>query len=456
MHDLDVIRDIERQIEIPLKKVTQAELLQNPNAVLRVYATDNNGNLTGLRLDYTGFADPALLIQQPTLKTLRLQGAWAISDFGFLKELKGLTTLKLDDNKISDGSFFKDLKGLTTLWLDNNNLENIAFVADFPSLRNLDVDGNENLNDPPEQVRKQGVAAIRSYYLQQEKAGKTRIYEAKALLVGEPGAGKTSLLNKLLDHDYVVDPKKKHNATLGIDIRQNWEFNWTGDKSGNTKFKGHLWDFGGQDIQYYIHQFFLTEGSLYILLVDDRQDAQNIDYWLNIIKLLGKGSPVLLVRNQKNIKSVTAFDQPKYAKRYGEFFEISFCEVNLVADENDLRFQVIEEQAKKMLSTLPHVDRELPKTYVRVRQELEKRREAKENHITLAEFAEIYTDKSIPQEEDQQVLRRYLHQLGIILHYENDSALADTVFLNPHWITKAVYSILSDKELENNGKFTKD
>jgi hypothetical protein len=50
---------------------------------------------------------------------------------------------------------------------------------------------------------------------------------------------------------------------------------------------------------------------------------------------------------------------------------------------------------------------------------------------------------------------RYFHLIGIVLHFEEDENLKDIVFLNPNWITKALYSALDgeNKDLEK-GRFT--
>lgn len=429
MNDLDIIRAIEREIEIPLQQLPQEQLLEKPYGVVRAFAVAHSGKVAGLRLDYTGFRKSGLLVKLARIETVRLNGCWGLSDFSFLKELKGLTSLDLRSNNISD----------------------ISFVADLSNLANIFLSGTK-LDEPSEEVIAKGPEAIRSYFRQKTQGG-SRIFEAKVLFVGEPGAGKTSLMNKFLDHKYVVDPKRAHDATLGINIHPNWPFPCT--KEPAQTFKAHLWDFGGQNIQYYVHQFFLTERSLYILLVDDREDCANIDYWFNIIKLLGKGSPVLLVRNEKNISSVTGLDANKYRKRYGKDFEIVFREVNLVKDTSDNRLNEIESRAKQLLSGLPHVGEPLPSSWLHVRNALEELRAGGENHISFSRFQDICGAQKIREEKDQLVLSGYLHALGVILHYANDSTLAHTVFLNPRWITKAVYSILSDKKLENYGQFTR-
>ena len=371
-----------------------------------------------------------------------------LSEVSFLKDLHGLTWLKLHGNNLIDVSFLKDLQGLTSLDLSGNKLSDVSFIMYLPNLTYFEVSQNK-VKEPPKDVIRAGAQAMRSYFLQMGKK-KDVLYEAKVLLVGEPEAGKTSLMKKLLNPAYEVSVEKREESTLGVTVAPEWPFPLPKEES--KTFKVHFWDFGGQNIQYSIHQFFLTESALYILLLDDRKDYPNIDYWFEIIRVLGKGSPVLVVRNEKNIEAAVGFDRMKYKNRYGEELSIVFRDVNLARDDG--RLNVIAADVKEMASSLPHVGQSMPASWLLVRKEVAALRE--KNHIPLRTFKEICQQHGITGETDQLVLCGHLHNLGILLHYRNESALADTVFTNPQWITDAVYTILSDKSLENNGLFTKE
>ena len=68
------------------------------------------------------------------------------------------------------------------------------------------------------------------------------------------------------------------------------------------------------DITHATHQFFLTERSVYLLVLDARADAQDRDaeYWLRLISAFGKDSPVLIALNKFNEKP---FDVDRFALR---------------------------------------------------------------------------------------------------------------------------------------------
>jgi len=379
-----------------------------------------------------------------------------------IAQLKKLRWLVLFDNPLEEVA---DVPGLA-LDLRKNRLQTLpAFITQFKNIQTIDfkqkndylsaapgevvLHGNP-IQYPPQEVVTAGMKAVRSFFAQQAAQGKEKLFEAKLILVGEPGAGKTSLMQKLLDENYPI-PNPADKSTVGITVKTGWQFPYVKDHA--QSFAANLWDFGGQDIQYMTHQFFLTSRALYVLLVDDRKQHTQFDYWFNIIKLLGAGSPVLVVLNEHDCRSITNFDYDSFRKYYENDFTIKKLDVDL-GEANRNRFRVLRDQIQNMLCELPHVGAELPGKWIPIRQELEKRR--LENHISLEEYSRICAAHQIDRLEDQLVLSQYLHYLGIILHFQDDPQLAETVFLNPQWVVHAVYTILeSDHAKKNKGRFSR-
>ena len=52
-------------------------------------------------------------------------------------------------------------------------------------------------------------------------------------------------------------------------------------------------------------------------------------------------------------------------------------------------------------------------------------------------------------------LSRYLHDLGVFLHFQDDGLLGRTVILQNRWATEAVFTILDDEKVKGQqGRFT--
>jgi len=109
--------------------------------------------------------------------------------------------------------------------------------------------------------------------------------------------GKTSLVKRLLTGQF----DEQEDKTPGIAILP-WSLpvpTANGDSS-QANIRLNIWDFGGQEMMHATHQFFLTQRSLYLLVVNTRQgevDGQ-LSYWLNLIRSFGGDSPVLVLLNK--------------------------------------------------------------------------------------------------------------------------------------------------------------
>src|SRR5689334_14345811 len=96
------------------------------------------------------------------------------------------------------------------------------------------------------------IESLFRYYEQLEREGVDHLYEAKLLLVGEGGAGKTSFARKIRDINYNLRDNEK--TTEGIDVVQ-----WSFPLENGQQFRINIWDFGGQEIYHATHQYFLTK-----------------------------------------------------------------------------------------------------------------------------------------------------------------------------------------------------
>ena len=87
---------------------------------------------------------------------------------------------------------------------------------------------------------------------------------AKVLLVGESGAGKTGLSKRLALNDW-----QPSDSTVGA-----WATQWELPVSagGGIEREIWLWDFGGQADQRLIHQLYMDETALAVLVFDDQKD----------------------------------------------------------------------------------------------------------------------------------------------------------------------------------------
>ncbi|MFN6386032.1 MAG: leucine-rich repeat domain-containing protein, partial [Pseudanabaena sp.] len=202
--------------------------------------------------------------------------------------LTNLQSLDISANSLSTipDSIIR-LTNLQSLNLRNNSLSAIPdAITMLEKLTRLNLDENP-IAEPPLEVVKEGIEAIRQYFKQIETEGVDYLYEAKLLVVGEGGAGKTSLANKIINPDYQLC---EEDSTKGIEV-----LHWAFPRSDSNQFNVNIWDFGGQEIYHSTHQYFLTKRSLYLLVADTRKEGTDFYYWLNVIELLSDNSPILII-----------------------------------------------------------------------------------------------------------------------------------------------------------------
>jgi len=307
--------------EIQLNDITPLSELTNltrlhlyHNQISNIAPLQKLKNLMRLFLFDNQISDISPLKELNDLKNLFLQNN-QINDISPFKELTSLVYLYLDNNQISDLSPLKELTSLTILALHNNQINDVSPLRNLKKLCNLDLrhnpieklppwitDFNMNitwadestkgyitfydnpLKTPPSEIVQQGKDAIRNFFRQLDEQDVDYLFEAKMLIIGEPGAGKTTLAWKMENPDCPLP--KEAETTKGIDVRQYYfplqkedfsNFHHP-EKLENRDFRLNLWDFGGQEIYKATHRFFLSKRSLYALVADSRNEDTEKSY----------------------------------------------------------------------------------------------------------------------------------------------------------------------------------
>jgi len=423
---------------------------------------------------------PSGVRELQNLRSLNLFGAGLKEIPSWLGQLQHLSSITLRINELSQlPSSLADLTNLESLDLAQNQFTEIPLVlfripslarlelqqiwpenrgpgikeipreiVDSPNLTEIDLSGHP-VETPPIEVVKKGAEAIKNYWRQQQEAGIDYLCEAKLLVIGEPGAGKTSLAKKLKDHAYALKPAE--SSTEGIEITR-WNFRAAirvkqgkKEKLLDRNFRVNIWDFGGQEVYHATHQFFLTRRSLYALVVDDRKEDTDFNYWLNVVELLSDASPTVIVQNEKQDRQ-REINMGSLHARFPNLRET--LRINL-ADNRGL--DGLAGVLKRELQQLPHIGVPLPRTWNLVREALER---DYRNYLSVEEYLAICQTHGFQRKSDKLQLSGYLHDLGICLHFQDDPVLKQTLILKPRWGTDAVYRVLdNDQVIRRRGRF---
>jgi len=406
-----------------LKNLTYLNLYRNQ--IFDISSLQYLKNLTHLHLNSNQIFDISSLQYLKNLTRLHLNGN-QISDISSLQYLKKLTGLYLSENQISDISILKNLKHLVQLDLTDNKISELSIEVLNVKGDLLKIFSGNPIEIPPMEILKKGKGAVKVYFDSLE--GKKRVLnEVKMLLVGDGGAGKTSLVKRLIGEKFDENEPQTH----GININ-HWEV-----EPGQAKIKINTWDFGGQEIMHATHQFFLSKRSLYVLVLDGRKDEKT-EYWLKHVKSFGGDSPVLVVINKIDENPGFDLNRPFLLDKYKNIK--GFFRVSCATGEGIENFsqKLIEELAKVEL-----IHTTWAETWFNVKIQLEK---MTTDFISYNEYRTICKEEKVIGKISQATLVDFLHDLGVVLHFR-DFKLQETHVINPEWVTTAVYKIINSKEI---------
>ena len=391
--------------------------------------------------------------------------------------LTGLTYLDLASNQIgAEGArSLVALTRLTYLDLSGNQIgaKGASLVldawCDAPSsaaLKMLDLRANGDMTSlfPPE-ILESGdaqfiLAAYRRYREETRRHALRPLNEAKLVVVGNEAVGKTSLVRYLV-YDKPRDPDEK--KTPGAEIREKIEVStWSVNRS---EVRLNVWDFGGQEIMRGTHRFFLTERSLYLLVLEDRrEDDRSIYEWLEIIAQRGGDSPVIVVVNKTDSDiSQRQLDEAGLRRTYPVIagFARTSCNAGAAAAASiaGLRAQIATTLSES--ARLKHVRDPIPQSWLRIKDAIAALARAR-SVLPLRDFERLCEGNAatgasdrITDPNEQRAVLALLHDLGVVvahgLRRDAPAAWREITVLDPNWLTGAIYALINSPTVRDQG-----
>lgn len=400
-----------------------------------------------------------------------------------IRRFIALTTLSIGNNQLTAlPPVIGNLSSLRDLWLQGNQLRSLpAEIGDLTELRKLHLQSNHLRTLPPEIRRLTGLkelflhgnaglgipdsvlgatagevypgrqndrkaaarpADILNYYFARQQAAESgnlcRLNEIKVMLVGDGGSGKTSLRRFFKGEPHMeTEPE-----TSGIELS---EFAL---ECGLEPITVRLWDFAGQEITHALHQFFLTEGCAYIVVVEPRSDNEQADAekWLRLIERYGQGAPALVVMNKQDTRIPEGYDLD--TNTLVERFPFIRGFVRTSCGKTRAGCEELRDLLRGALGGMPEARLDVPRSWVRVKDECFAQQigEKERHYLTLEEFRDLCAHHGEFDGEKQESLARILHNLGAVLHFVDEPRLRDTTVLNPHWVTDGAYRLMRSKD----------
>ena len=332
---------------------------------------------------------------------------------------------------------------LVSLFLGGNDLSEFPpAVFDLPALRHLDLRDNhistlpEHLNAlsglrylalagnplpiPPEVLVETRSPVAFAQYVADVQGPTRRLDEAKLLVVGEGAVGKTSLIRRLTDCGFAADEAK----TEGIEVSQ------MSILADDEPVQLNVWDFGGQEIMHATHQFFLTKRSActcwWWTPARGEQRGPRRVLAASASRASADDSPVIVVAN-KCEPLVLDMDARGLRAKYANIVGIVPVSCKVAAGLDQVLALLVTS-----IERMDHVRDVLPASYFEVKRELE---HLDADYLSYADYQAICVRQGVDLRTNQEILVRFLHDLGTVLCFRDDRRLSDTNILNPSWVT---------------------
>ncbi len=342
----------------------------------------------------------------------------------WIAALISLEELHLSHNKIDDlpASLVNHLSKIKTLTLLKNPLK--------PELAAAYVQGSDSIIN----------------YLRAKAEEQIILNEAKLILVGEGGVGKTSLLGALRGDAWVEDRKTTHGVEVNIK-----SFQLSGSDKTIT-FNG--WDFGGQAIYRHTHQLFFTAPAVYLAVWEPRRGPEQcaVAEWIKMVKQRAyddqrpEDRPRVLVAATHGgpTERLAHIDEQALRDEFGALI----AGFHHVDSKTGTGMEELKAAIAREAAAIPSIGRSMPKSWKDVLDTLRARGES-EVYISYAQFEALCGEYEI-NKELAATYAVILNELGHIIHYRGHADLQDTVILKAEWLSKAMSYVLEDEMTKNS------
>ena len=435
-------------------------------AVSDISALSKLTGLTSLWLGCTEVSDISALSGLTELTNLSLDRT-RVSDISALSGLTGLTNLDLGLTKVSDISALSGMSGMTNLCLERTRVSDISALSSLTNLTILDLRDLKissipeslldlglgfksevnpkgpgiyihglKLTDQPTEIFTQDRKLVNVYYREHDRVP---VNECKVVFLGDPEAGKTHSIRRLLKKGKMLK-EFENQSTPGIEITVDTM------QIEDSDIVVNYWDFGGQEIQHSMHRMFLTERTIYVVLLNARQDPldERARYWLENICSFAKDAPVLLVINKIDQNERPKFNEEGIRNDYGSRIK-KIVRMSALKDEPKVFMKELQGSINEIIKELPTVSSKVPRSWKTLMEDI---RTMPDHYLTTQQFKERCSACNVL---DYNTIHDDLVDLfqiiGISFCYYKNRTLADYMILKPKWLVNAIYTIISNSKV---------
>lgn len=330
-------------------------------------------------------------------------------------QLANLTELSLSGNPLTAlPENLRELKNLDRLFLHDDPALQLSPLILGPDPRKI-----PDCKHTP-------AGSILDFYFGRQSGTTRPLNEAKMILLGNCGVGKSTIVQTLRDLPY----REGETSTPGVALCE-----WTLEEAGKDPITVHVWDFSGQPVTHALHPFFFSPRNLYVLVLSgrDHHERDDAEYWLRMVAALGtdsdgQGPPVIVAMNQWNVPGCRP-EVDRIALRERFPFIRGFVEMDCKIKKG---IPTLKTAISRELDRMAWVREPFPETWDKARHALASRK-----HLTESEFRELCLEHGVEDNGQQDYLSEIMHHLGIALNDRIDSDV-----MVSEWLAKHLYPLI--------------
>ena len=301
----------------------------------------------------------------------------------------------------------------------------------------------ENVEIPPN-LELSGTA-LRQWLASLQPNAELPLNEIKVVFLGDGEAGKSHVVQRLMQDGAKIG-NFDGDATPGIAIHHNVM------QLPDRTVKVHYWDFGGQEILHAMHRIFLTQRTVYVVVLNARNDTQDqrARFWLRYISSFDPAARVLLVLNKTDQNPRASINETELRRLYSQLPPV--VRLSAKKDSREDFNEKLTKTLENLIGSMENLRSVMPSSWRKVKQRMEEMQSGDQGYIGSSDYDNICKEAGMTDDPElRRTVLRILCDLGLCFRTEGDWT-EDYLVLRPDWVTNTIYKILFNRLMDvNNG-----
>ena len=260
----------------------------------------------------------------------------------------------------------------------------------------------------------------------------------KLVVVGQENVGKTHLCKQMENSKYSTNV-----STDGIEISS-----WNSGK-GKNLITFTTFDFGGQEIFYPTHQFFLTSRCVYLIAfrLDEPDYLERVMYWVRTIQSsipYASAPPIVLVGTHLDCQSDTSHirkELENMTRKFKLIQDIVFVSSTKGTNVSQLKASILSLAIRRKLALEP-----VPKYYLDLWEAVGSA-SASSPFCSFDTYRAMAEKCGVPMDSAFTVVTKFLHDVGRLIYFGGrDASSSNAVILDPGWLAARMTDLISFKQ----------